>query len=110
MDVQLGKLSLKELKALAKRVDTAIANHESRKKKDALKAIEKIAKDYGMSVSEIVSDAPKKRKPGPKKKAPAAPKFRNPKDASQVWSGRGRRPEWFKAALAAGKSEKQLSI
>jgi DNA-binding protein H-NS len=38
------------------------------------------------------------------------PKFRNPADHTQTWSGRGKRPRWFHAALAAGKKEKDLLI
>ncbi len=38
------------------------------------------------------------------------PKYRNPADSSQTWSGRGKRPRWFHAAIAAGKKEKDLLI
>ncbi|SCX72619.1 H-NS family nucleoid-associated regulatory protein [Variovorax sp. EL159] len=36
----------------------------------------------------------------------ALPKFRD--DQGNVWSGRGPRPAWFKAALEAGKSADEL--
>lgn len=39
-----------------------------------------------------------------------APKYRNPGNAEQTWSGRGKRPRWFNDALAAGKKEKDLAI
>lgn len=38
------------------------------------------------------------------------PKYRNPADAAQTWSGRGKRPRWFNDALKAGKKEKDLLI
>lgn len=38
------------------------------------------------------------------------PKFRNPADAEQTWSGRGKRPRWFNEALKAGKKDKELLI
>jgi len=38
------------------------------------------------------------------------PKYRNPADVGQTWTGRGKRPRWFSAALAAGKKEKDLLI
>ena len=41
---------------------------------------------------------------------PVPPKYRNPADAAQTWSGRGKRPRWFNAALKAGKKEKDLAI
>lgn len=39
-----------------------------------------------------------------------APKYRNPADPEQMWSGRGKRPRWFSDALKAGKKEKDLAI
>ena len=39
-----------------------------------------------------------------------APKYRNPANPEQTWSGRGKRPLWFSAALKAGKKEKELAI
>ena len=38
---------------------------------------------------------------------PAPVKFRD--DAGNTWSGRGKRPNWFKAALESGKSPVDLS-
>ena len=31
------------------------------------------------------------------------PKYRNPDDSSETWSGRGKRPRWLVALLKAGK-------
>src|SRR5437868_2926367 len=31
------------------------------------------------------------------------PKYRNPDDASETWSGRGKRPRWLAALLKTGK-------
>jgi len=39
-----------------------------------------------------------------------APKYRNPANPAQTWSGRGKRPHWFNDALKAGKKEKDLAI
>jgi DNA-binding protein H-NS len=38
------------------------------------------------------------------------PKYRNPANPEQTWSGRGKRPRWFNEALKAGKKEKDLAI
>ena len=39
-----------------------------------------------------------------------APKYRNPANPDETWSGRGKRPRWFNEALKAGKKEKDLAI
>ena len=33
-----------------------------------------------------------------------APKYRNPGNASETWSGRGRQPKWLEEKIAGGKS------
>ena len=42
------------------------------------------------------------------KRPPAPPKYRG--EAEQTWSGIGKRPNWFKAALADGKKPEELAI
>ena len=98
--VELDTLSLSELKKLSKDVDKAINTFETRRKKEALAALEAKASEMGFSLSELT---------GSTKKA-SMPKYRNPDDASQTWTGRGRQPEWFKSALTGGKSPEDLLI
>ena len=43
-------------------------------------------------------------------RAPAIAKYRHPEDPSLTWSGRGRKPLWFVAALDAGKTPEDLAI
>jgi len=100
MMTDLNEMSLEELKKLRKDVEKAIASFEERRRKDALVALEAKAGELGFSLSELT---------GAGKKV-SAPKYHNPADPSQTWTGRGRQPTWFKEALAAGKSEKDLRI
>lgn len=102
--VNLSKMSLEELNALAKDVKKAIAGFQDRQRAEALKEVQAVAKKHGMSVDELLG------KKGKRKKAKVAPKYRNPANPSETWSGRGRQPQWFKAAIKAGKSEKSLTI
>lgn len=41
---------------------------------------------------------------------PVLPKYRNPKNASQTWSGRGKQPRWLKEQLRSGKKLTDLLI
>ncbi|MDA9426958.1 MULTISPECIES: H-NS histone family protein [Bradyrhizobium] len=41
---------------------------------------------------------------------PVLPKYRNPKNPSETWSGRGKQPRWLKAQLRAGKKLNDLLI
>lgn len=40
----------------------------------------------------------------------AGPKYRNPENPAETWSGKGKRPTWVEAALAEGKSLESLEI
>jgi DNA-binding protein H-NS len=52
------------------------------------------------------TDHAKPRRPYP----PVVPKFANPDQPSQVWSGRGRRPHWVIEKLASGRGLQDLRI
>ncbi|MBB5208663.1 H-NS family nucleoid-associated regulatory protein [Chiayiivirga flava] len=39
-----------------------------------------------------------------------APKYRNPDNAEQTWTGRGKQPLWFAALINAGKTREDLQI
>jgi len=102
--VDINSLSLKELKDLQSQVAKAIASFEDRKKKEALAELEEIARAKGFSLAELTGIAVTR------KRAPATAKYANPADSSDTWSGRGRKPRWFAAALAAGKTPEDLAL
>lgn len=99
--MDLNTLSLKELKSLKKNVEKAIADFENRKKREALAELEKKAAELGFTVAELT---------GAKTRKVSAPKYRNPADASQTWTGRGRIPQWMKEFEAAGNSRDDALI
>ena len=102
--VNLEALSLKELKDLQAQVAKAIASYEDRKRKEAVAELEDKARSMGFTLAELLGT------PAIRKRAPAAEKYRNPADANETWSGRGRKPRWFELALAEGKSPDDLLI
>lgn len=104
MNIDLNALSLKDLRNLQVQVTKAIASFEDRRKKEALAELEDKAKEMGFTLAELTSSAM------PRKRAPAAAKYANPENSAETWSGRGRKPRWFIAALAAGKTPDQLAI
>lgn len=107
MAIDLSKMSRKELEALRADTEKALANLHKKEKKDALAAVQKAAAEFGFSLEDLTA----KRGPGrPASKGSAAPKYVNPDDASQTWTGKGRQPNWFKSAVAAGKSPEDMEI
>ena len=104
MDIDINALSLKELKDLQSQVVKAIATFEDRKKKAALAELEDKARAMGFSLAELTGSA------STRKRTPTVARYANPADASDTWSGRGRKPRWFISALASGKSPEDLAI
>ncbi|GAA5171211.1 H-NS histone family protein [Viridibacterium curvum] len=110
--MDLGKLSLTELKRLQARIETEIARRADSAKKDLLKKVQKLASDAGVPLSDLLGKKSGRtgRKPGAPKGRKVPPKYRNPADTSQTWTGRGRQPAWVAAYLKSGKKIDNLLI
>lgn len=104
MDIDLNALSLRELKDLQARVNRALSSYEERKKKEALSELEERARSMGYSLAELTGVAPTR------KRSLSAAKYANPANPAETWTGRGRKPRWYEAAIAAGKSPDDLAI
>lgn len=104
MTGELENMSLKDLKSLQTQVGRLIDSYEDRRKQDALRELEDRARSLGFTLDEIVGAKVSR------KRAPAKPKYANPANRSDTWTGRGRKPRWVEAALKAGKSLDDLAI
>ena len=104
MSLDLNSLSVKELRDLQVQVVRAIATFEDRARKAAAAALEEVARSHGFTLADFAGAS------APKKRAPAGAKYANPADKSQTWSGRGRKPHWYIAAIATGKKPEDLSV
>jgi DNA-binding protein H-NS len=102
--IDLEKLDLDELRTLSKDIEKAIKKRESDNLKKAREAAEAAAKEYGFSLDELTG-AKTPRRSAERSNA----KYRNPDDANQTWSGRGRQPQWYKDAVAGGRSPEELA-
>lgn len=111
MKIDLKSMTRKELEKLRGDVDRELTRTIERDKKAAMAAAKKAAREHGFELSDIAEEPkPKKARKNTAKKAPAAPKYANPADKSQKWTGKGRQPQWFKDAVAAGKRPEELEI
>lgn len=101
----IDKMSLSELKSLRTKVERAITDFEDRKRREAIAAAEETARGYGFSLNDLTGG-----KASGKRGSKAAAKYAHPDDASQTWTGRGRRPKWVQDALSDGKKLEDLAI
>ena len=107
----LERMSLGELKDLRKKLDRAISNYETRKRQQALSALEQAARDHGFKLSELISERQpvKSKSKAGEGEAGAPPAYVNPDNPEQTWSGRGRRPRWVHDALEAGRTLEEMA-
>ena len=119
MSINIDSLSAKELDALinqAKKRKTTL----SRRKPVAVvrKKLTQLARAEGYTIAELFGGAapaaskPARtaaRKPGTKG-SKVAPKYRNPANAAETWSGRGKQPRWLAAQTSAGKKLEDFLI
>ncbi|ASM71241.1 MULTISPECIES: H-NS family nucleoid-associated regulatory protein [Roseobacteraceae] len=108
MNIDLKTMSHKDLEKLLVDVKAAIKNAQTRDRREARKAAEKAAAEYGFSLEELSGPASSKK--AGKAKRPSEPKFANPNDPSQTWTGKGRQPKWYVEAVAGGKKPADLEI
>lgn len=109
-------MSRKELMALRANIDKAIAAVGDRERRDALKAAEAAAREHGFTLDELMplmggTKGRGRRANTASTAGPAsAPRYRNPDNPEQTWSGRGRRPRWVHESEAAGRSLADMEI
>ena len=103
-DFNLEAMSLKELRKLQKDLAKVISTYEDRHKAEARAKLEAIAKEMGYALADLIGVEVKTTR------APAAAKYRHPKNAALTWSGRGRKPQWFADHINAGKDPTDLAV
>lgn len=103
MAVNLNNMSIQELESLIEQAQEMIEQKREQAIVKARADIEKIAASTGCTVQELLGVRPGRgrgRQAAAKKTVPD--KYRNPKDPSQTWSGRGKRPRWLQEMLENG--------
>ena len=128
MSIDLAGLSAKELDALiaqAKKRRTTL----SKRKPIAMvrQKLAALARAEGYTVAELFGGGASASTPASANKvgAPAkngrkstkgyklgkvAPKYRNPRNPSETWAGRGQQPKWMASQIAAGKTMEDFLI
>jgi|SRR3954468_12695612 DNA-binding protein H-NS len=101
--IDLSKLSLEELQALARDVETEVVTRRAAEKERVLNQIRELAGSLGMTPEELLRE----ERGG---SSAVAPKYRHPDNPGLTWSGRGKRPTWINEALASGKTLDDLAI
>lgn len=109
---------IQELEQKLKEVQDALAQAKAAERGEALKTVRNTIKTFNFTAAELGLDlVGKPNTQGPvqteskvRRRTPPKPKYRNPDNREQTWSGRGLQPKWLKAHLASGRSIMELLI
>jgi DNA-binding protein H-NS len=102
MHLDLSALSLTELNDLIAQAQQALSAKQKQARKQVLAEIHALAAAAGITV--VMQEA------GKVTHSKVAPKYRNPDQPEQTWSGRGVKPRWLAALVDAGHDPQEFLI
>nr|VFJ86071.1 MAG: DNA-binding protein H-NS [Candidatus Kentron sp. LFY]VFJ98698.1 MAG: DNA-binding protein H-NS [Candidatus Kentron sp. LFY] len=104
----LSEIAFQDLVKLRNELDASIDSRREAEKQQLIEEIRQKITERGFTMAEIFGgdDLVKNLKPH----APVAPKYHDPDNPEQKWSGRGRKPGWVVALLEKGRTLDELLI
>jgi DNA-binding protein H-NS len=106
--LSLKELNSKQLVELVNAAEKRKVELQSETLVRARERIQKLLNDEGLTLEAVFGRRYATGRKGAK--ASAVAKFQNPKDSSQTWAGRGKRPLWLSAALKRGAKLEDFAI
>jgi DNA-binding protein H-NS len=97
----IRSMTFDELVKMRAKIDTAIEQRLAGERRDLVKALEKLRLKANLGPTARLS---------PLRGRKIAPRYSNPKNSQETWTGRGRRPRWLVAALKRGKKLQAFAI
>ena len=98
--LNLDKMSYAELSDLRSRVESQMAEKQASERQALRQKMAEMAEAAGMSLDALLGK-------GRKGQGSVAPKYRDPKNPENTWTGRGRMPLWMVAATKGNKAKKE---
>lgn len=98
----LDSMTYAQLRDLRDRVDAAMLATQASERQELRAKMEAMAAKAGLSIADVLGSKSVNNS-SKLKGSKVAVKYRNPKDTSQTWTGRGRKPLWLVDALKKGQ-------
>jgi DNA-binding protein H-NS len=113
MAIDISGLTIPELTQLAADARARIEHLKKQQFAEVRRSLEAQAREAGYDIYELFAGRSVRSAMKPSDdqvKRYVAPKYRNPINHLQTWTGRGKQPHWVRDAIAAGKSLDDLLI
>lgn len=101
-EINLDTLSVKQLEELKGSINNAIERKKTTELLDVRSQLDALIDNCPFTLEEVLEAKAVKK--------PVAPKYRNPNDAGQTWTGRGRRPRWVEEYLETEQTLEAVMI
>ena len=110
--MDLSNLSLGDLRNLQEQIKQEMKKREHQEVQKAREQILAIAQSVGLPLKDLITTNARGGKAAQSGGGvgSVAVRYRNPDNASQQWTGRGRQPKWVKEWVEGGKSLDQLRV
>ena len=105
----LAAMSIDEMWQLHEEISQLLSVRLTSEKRELEKRLAQLRREKEMprpENSKSSKDAPRERRKYPR----VFPKYRNPHEPFETWSGRGKQPRWLTAALKAGHKIEEFLI
>jgi len=106
----LDAMSIDEMWQLHEEISAVLSIRLTSEKRELEKRLAQLRREKEMRQSESADsqarDTPRERRKYPR----VFPKYRNPNEPTETWSGRGKQPRWLTAALKTGHTIDEFVI
>jgi DNA-binding protein H-NS len=97
----LEKMTREQLLSLRAEIDAVLKAQADGQRAAALSEVREIVERYGFSIDAVL---------GRDGAGNAPPRFRHPENPEITWTGHGRRPGWYTAAIARGVASETMAV
>ena len=108
--LNLDAMSVDEMWQLREEVSRVLSVKMTSEKRELEKRLTQLRRDKELPPSEAADRQPKDAPRARRKYPRVFPKYRNPNEPSETWSGRGKQPRWLTAALKTGHTIEEFVI
>src|SRR5258708_3222939 len=107
--LNLDAMSVDEMWQLHEEISQVLSVRLTSEKRELEKRLAQLRRETRLmepADAQPLKDPPRERRKYPR----VFPKYRNPDEPSETWSGRGKQPRWLAAALKTGHSIEEFVI
>lgn len=103
LEKNIGKMELEQLLEAQNKIADLIKEKQVEKKSKLESSFQEQAQAVGLGIAQIIwSDEDTGAKKPNKRKRTFKPKYRNPENPEETWTGLGKKTKWLEAKLKAG--------